>query len=130
MLGTAQDAGERLDVGGAGVVERVGQLEPARCADALGEASRHDRRLRKLLARRLVPAQTAGAGAAAGVVDQRHPSAVSRDRDHLVPEHRPGHGDADLLDVRTAQPAGENGDEVAGRRRLDDVCESWLSIGA
>ena len=73
--------------------------------------------LGKPLAGRLVPGEAAAAGAAAGVVDQGDAAAVGGRGDDLVPEHGPGRGDADLLDVRAAEPAGEHA--ARGRRAAE-----------
>ena len=113
-LGAAEHARERLDVGPAGVVDRGRQLDPAGGAYPLGEAARDDRRRRELLARRLVPGEAAAAAAAPGVVDQCDAAAVGGLGDDLVPEHGARRGEADLLDVRSAEPAREDGHEVAG----------------
>ena len=126
----AQDAGERLDVRSPGVVDRARKLDPAGGTCPLGEAAGDDRRLGEPLAGRLVAGETAAAGAAAGVVDERHATAVGGRGDDLVPEHRARGGDADLLDVRAAQPAGEHGHEVAGRRRVRDVGKAGLPVGS
>ena len=64
--------------GPACVVDRIRQLHPARRPHALGEPTRHDRRLGKPLARRGVPAQAARARAATRVVDQRDAASLRR----------------------------------------------------
>ena len=111
-LRAPENACERLDVRSPGVVDRARQFDPARGADTLGEAARDDRRLREPFTRRLVPGDAAAAAAAPGVVDQCDATAVDGLGDDLVPEHRARGGAADLLDVRAAEPAREDANEL------------------
>ena len=114
-LRPAQDAGERLDVGPARIVEpRSGSstqpVARTRSANPPGTIVGS----RELLAGRLVPREAAGALAAARVVDEatRRPSGVRATTS--CPSTVPGTRSPDLLDVRAAEPAGEHVDELAG----------------
>ena len=57
--------------------------------------------------------ETALALAARKVMDSAT-RAVGGHCDDLVPEHRPRRGEAELLDVGAAEPAREDGHELAG----------------
>jgi len=74
-----------------------------------------------------VPGPAALAVAAGAVVDERDAPAV-RLRDHLVSEDRARGGDADLLDVRSAEPAGEHANELRVSVGLRHVRERRLSL--
>ena len=94
----------------------VGQLDPAVGAHALGEAARHDRRLGKLLAGRLVPGRQRAHSPQRGGGRARRggrPRSARRPRGRA----RSRGAGADLLDVRAAEPAGEDAHELARRRR-------------
>ena len=69
--------------------------------------------------------ETALALAAGEVVDQRDARSVRPQRDDFVAEHRPGGRDADLLDVRAAEPAREHAHRLGRRGR---VREAGLSV--
>ena len=128
-LGATEDARERLDVRPAGVVDGVRQLDPAVGADPLGEAAGNDRRLRELLARRLVAGEAAAARAAAGVVDQGDAAAVRlsrrrpRARAPCRRRRRPIFSTSD-----PQSPQASTVDELARRRRIGDLGEAGLSV--
>jgi hypothetical protein len=63
--------------------------------------------------------------AAGKVVDQRDRCSVARRATTSWPEHRPGRRDADLLDVRAAEPAREHAHRLGRRGR---VREAGLSV--
>ena len=77
-----------------------------------------------------MPGAAAAALPAAGVVDQCDAAPVLGLRDDLVPEHRPGRPHADLLHVRSAQPAGEHPNELAGSLGLRDVGKAGIAVWA
>ena len=132
-VGSSQDAGERLGVGADRVVDAVRKVHPAaQRHDALGEATRLNCRRAELHARGFVPAQAALAFAAGLVVDERDAFPV-RLRYDLVPEHRALGRATDLLDVASAEPAGEHAEDVwpvglgdfsllRGSRGIEDDC--------
>ena len=62
-------------------------------------------------------------------MDERHAPAVGRLRDDLVPEHRPRRGEAELLDVGAAEPAREDGHQLAGPVGLRHLGRLRLSDG-
>ena len=107
-LGAAENAGQRLYVRRAGVVERGRHVDGLRRADTLGEAAGHDRRRGELVARRLVPRQAPVTRAARAVVDKDDAPRVSRLGDDLVAEDAARELRAQLLDVRAAEPAREH----------------------
>ena len=76
------------------------------------------------------PAQAELAFAAGGVVHERDAPAVGCFRHDLVTEHGSGWGDPDLLDIGTAETAGEDANELARPLRLADVFELGSSLGA
>ena len=106
----------------ARVVDPVGKVDPAVRPHALGEPAGPDRARRERLAGRLVPGEAALALAAGQVVDERDAAAVDLG-DDLVPEHGAGRRAAELLDVRSAEPAGEHARELARAVRLGDLRE-------
>jgi len=119
-LARAHDAGERLDVRRDRIRELDGKLDSDRRPHAFRKATGDDRRLVEGLAHGLVPGAAAVALAARKVVDERDALAVLAPRDHLVTEDEPGRVGPELLDVRAAEPAGEDRDEIAvpdGARR-------------
>ena len=129
-LGPAQHARERLDV-----------RADARRRPTAGSSTHPDARTRSANPPGTIvgsgncsqvdacPLRHRGAGAAARVVDQRHAAPVRRQRDDLVPEHRPRRREPDLLHVRPAQPAGEHRHELARRRGLRDVGQARARVG-
>ena len=119
-LGAAEDAGERLDHRRARVVDLVGQVDRAVRLHALGEPAGPDRRRRERLARRLVPGQAARALAARKVVEERDATAVDLG-DDLVAEHLARVLRRQLLDVRAAEAAGENGEGVLRLGHVDEL---------
>jgi hypothetical protein len=73
-----------------------------------------------------VAGEAARALAARQVVDKRSASSVRKLRDHLVSEHRAGRRAPELLDVRSAQPAGQDADGLAAAVRLGHLGERGL----
>ena len=130
-LGAAQHARERLDVGAVRVVDSGRGARPtpwpARArrtrrgrSSAPGSCSQVDSCPERQRGHSPQPVWWIRA--------TRRPSAVSRH--DLVPEHRSGSGDPDLLHIRAAEPAGEHRHAVAGRRRLLDLGQRGLTGGA
>ena len=73
-----------------------------------------------------MPREAAHAFAAGQVVDERHAPPVRRLADDLVPENRARGRPAELLDVRAAEPAREDVDELPVAAGLGDLGERRL----
>ena len=120
-LGSPEDAGERLGVGADRVVQVVRKVDPpAQGRNALGETAGLDRRSAELDAGRLVPGLAALAFAAWLMVDEGHVLPVRFGHD-LVPEHRSFRRAADLLDIASAEAAGEDAEDI-GPFGLGKLC--------
>ncbi len=126
-LGAPQDAGERLDHRRPGIVDPVGQVDPAVRPHPLGKPARPDRARPERLAGRLVTGVAARALAAREVVDERDAAAVDLG-DDLVPEHRSRRRAAELLDVRPAEAAGEHAGERSRAFGVGDLREPRLPL--
>ncbi len=75
-------------------------------------------------------ARAAALALAAGeVVDERDASAAGRLGDDLVPEHRPGRGGNELLDVASAEPAGADPNALSRAVRLRNLPEPRVALG-
>jgi hypothetical protein len=118
-----KDARERLRESSGRIVDALRERNCLTGADTLGEAAGDDGRGAELLARRFAAGPAALAAPAGKVVDERDSASVSPLGDDLVAEHRPLERATDLLDVRSAQAAGANADELprsVGLRQVSD----------
>jgi len=95
----------------------------------LGKAAGRDAQRAELSAGRLVAGAATLACAARDVMHDRDARAVLEPAFHLVTEHRPARGCADLLDVGAAQAARLDTHEETRPRRDGNISELGQPVG-
>ena len=126
----AEHARDRLDHRPGGVVDAVGEIDPAVRACSLGEPAGNDRRLGERCAEGLVTRPAVVAVAARRVVHERDATPVRQAGDDFVPEDdaiEPAH--PELLDVGAAEAARDDLHRLAAAAGLGDVGEHGDPVG-